>query len=204
MKSIPLKDSWTAFRKSIVEKRNCITMNLALKLFVFSNFENITKFAINFHVSNKSIHLKKIIFTRLALFFRLVPNRFLSIKVKRNFIARKKNIRSPDNKNLKFRNLDTIECIEQRKKHDTVKIYSRGKERRKTKKGWKKGLKNRDSLPYRAIKLDNEYSLADFKDFKFQINDSEILDSIAGFIRLIPGKPQDLSIYGTRSFLENW
>lgn len=55
-----------------------------------------------------------------------------------------------------------------------------------------------------AIKLDNEYSLADFKDFKFQINDSEILDSIAGFIRLIPGKSQDLSIYGARSFLENW
>lgn len=77
-------------------------------------------------------------------------------------------------------------------------------QRAKTKKGWKKGLKNRDPLPYRAIKLDNEYSLADFKDFKFQINDSEILDSIAGFIRLIPGKPQDLSIYGARSFLENW
>lgn len=81
-----------------------------------------------------------------------------------------------------------------------------GQRAKKDEEGMEKGVEKQRPSPLSrlAIKLDNEYSLADFKDFKFQINDSEILDSIADFIRLIPGKPQDLSIYGTRSFLENW
>lgn len=81
-----------------------------------------------------------------------------------------------------------------------------GQRAKKDEKGMEKGVEKQRPSPLSrlAIKLDNEYSLADFKDFKFQINDSEILDSIAGFIRLIPGKSQDLSIYGARSFLENW
>lgn len=81
-----------------------------------------------------------------------------------------------------------------------------GQRAKKDEERMEKGVEKQRPSPLSrlAIKLDNEYSLADFKDFKFQINDSEILDSIAGFIRLIPGKSQDLSIYGARSFLENW
>lgn len=71
-----------------------------------------------------------------------------------------------------------------------------GQRAKKDEEGMEKGVEKQRPSPLSrlAIKLDNEYSLADFKDFKFQINDSEILDSIAGFIRLIPGKPQDLSM----------
>lgn len=73
-----------------------------------------------------------------------------------------------------------------------MKIYSRGKERRKAKEG-KQGFSFLFLHPL-SIKLDNEHSLArrvqilKISNFKLTIPQSKF--SIAGFIRLIPGKPR--------------